>query len=132
MAADAAHVLVIDDAGELRALFRDVLEDAGHRVSVVTRAPAVEEIARVAPDLILLDLVLGDDEEAAWRLAQELRRHERLVAVPLVVCSAATQVLQRLEAPLRALGAEIVPKPFELDDLLRAVEGGLRRGGAPT
>ena len=132
MAADAAHVLVIDAAGDLRALFRDVLEDAGHRVSVVTRAPSVEEIARLGPDLILLDLVLGGDEEAAWRLAQELRRHERLAAVPLVVCSAATHVLRRLEAPLRALGAEVVPKPFELDDLLRAVERGLRQGGATT
>lgn len=132
MAADAAHVLVIDDAGELRALFRDVLEDAGHRVSILTHAPTVEEIAELGPDLILLDLLLGGDEEEAWRLAQDLRRHERLAAVPLVVCSAASQILQRLEEPLRALGAEIVPKPFELDDLLRAVERGLERSGTPT
>ena len=132
MATDVAHVLVIDDAGELRALFRDVLEDAGYRVSIVTHAPTVEEIAGFAPDLILLDLLLGGDEEEAWRLARQLRHHERLMAVPLVVSSAASQVLQRLEAPLRALGAEIVPKPFELDDLLRAVARGLGRGGTAT
>lgn len=124
--ADAAHVLVIDDAEELRTLFRDILEDTGCRVSLTADAPTVDEIARLAPDLIVLDLLLGDDEEAAWRLVQALRRDPRLAATPLLICSAATHLLRRLEGPLGDLGAEVVPKPFDLDDFLRTVERGLR------
>ena len=127
-AAAAGHILVIEDAAELRTLFRDVLEEEGYRVTLRAEAPDVEEVARLRPDLIVLDLLLGDDEEAAWELARRLEGDPRLAAVPIVVCSAATHLLRRLEAPLRDLGAEIVPKPFGLDDFLGAVERGLRRG----
>lgn len=119
--APAKHVLVIDDAEELRTLFRDILTEEGCRVSLAAAAPNVGEIAALAPDLIVLDLLLGTDEDAAWRLLQQLRRDERLAAVPVIVCSAATQMLARRKASLGALAAEVVPKPFDLDDLLGAV-----------
>ena len=132
MAGTTAHVLVVDDAPELRALFRDVLEGEGYRVSLVAEAPNVEAIARLRPDLLVLDLLLGDDEDAAWELVQRLRRDPRLAAVPVLVCSAATRLLQRLAPDLRDLGAEIVPKPFDLEDFLRAVQRCVARGPGGT
>jgi CheY-like chemotaxis protein len=131
MATAAAHVLVVDDAPELRALFRDALEAEGYRVSLAAEALDVEAIARLRPDAILLDLLLGEDEEAAWRLAQRVRHDPRLSAVPILVCSAASRLLQRLEPELRALGAVFVPKPFELDDLYAAVEQAVRATDRP-
>jgi CheY-like chemotaxis protein len=118
----AGHVLVVDDASELRAVFRDILEDAGYRVSLVAAAPCAAAVARLRPDAILLDLLLGTDETAAWELVQALRRSPETCTVPVVVCSAATLLLQELEPGLRALGATFVPKPFALDDLLDAID----------
>ena len=119
--ATAAHVLVVDDAPELRALFRDVLEGEGFRVSLAAAAPDLATIVGLGPDLLILDLLLGDDEDAAWELLRRLRGDPRLAAVPVLVCSAATRLLRRLEPELRSLGAELVPKPFDLDDFLGAV-----------
>ena len=128
MATAMPHVLVVDDAPELRALFRDALEGEGYRVSLAAAAPDPNEVARLAPDLVLLDLLLGDDEGVAWELVQRLREDSRLATVPVLVCSAATRLLQRLEPGLRNLGAAVVPKPFDLDDFLRVVERCVRQG----
>ena len=125
------HVLVVDDAPELRTVFRDALEDVGYRVSLAAEALDVETIVRLQPDAILLDLLLGEDEEAAWRLAQQLHADRRLRAVPIIVCSAATHLLQRLEPELRALGAAFLPKPFDLAELYAVVDQAVRRGDRP-
>ena len=130
--ATAAHVLVVDDAPELQTLFRDILEGEGYRVSLAPAAPNVDELADLRPDLLVLDLLLGDDEDAAWRLLRGLREDPQLATVPVLVCSAATRLLQQLEPELLNLGAEIVPKPFDLEDLLRAVERCVRRGSPDT
>lgn len=126
------HVLVIDDADELRRLFRDILEDEGCRVSLAEAPPSLDELAHLGPDLILLDLLLGSDEEAAWGFLEALRRDPRLATVPVLVCSAATQVLEQRQAALAALHAEVIRKPFELDDLLRAVARCLHPASAPV
>ena len=125
------HVLVVDDAPELRTIFRDALEDVGYRVSLAAEAPDVETIARLQPDAVLLDLLLGEDEEAARRLAQQIHADARLCAVPIIVCSAATHLLQRLEPELRALGAAFLPKPFDLEELYAVVDQAVRRGDRP-
>ena len=138
MATTGPHVLVIDDATELRQLFRDALEGEGYRVSLAAAPPALDEIARLRPDLVLLDLLLGEDEGVAWRLVQGLRRDPRLAAVPILVCSAATHLLRRLELELRGLGVVVVTKPFDLDDFLATVDrcagggcGEIRHGAEP-
>ena len=127
----AGHVLVVDDAPELRTVFRDALEDAGYRVSLAAEAPDVETIARLEPDAVLLDLLLGEDEEAARCLAQGLHGDPRLSAVPIIVCSAATHLLQRLESELRGLGVAFLPKPFDLEELYAVVAEAVRRGNRP-
>ena len=138
MATTAPHVLVIDDAPELRQLFRDALEGEGYRVSLAAAPPTLDQIARLGPDLVLLDLLLGEDEGVAWRLVQGLRGDPRLAAVPVLVCSAATHLLRRLELELRGLGVEVVTKPFDLDDFLAIVDrcaggrSGETRHGAET
>lgn len=131
--ASAAHVLVVDDAPELRTLFRDALGDEGYRVTLAAAAPSLAEVRALRPDAVVLDLLLGQDEGDAWALLRGLRADPELRAVPVLVCSAATHLLRRLEPELRDLGAEVVPKPFDLGDFLAALDRCVRRGGdGPT
>ena len=123
----AGHVLVVDDAPELRTVFRDALEDADYRVTLAAEAPDLETIAQLQPDAILLDLLLAEDEDAARRLAQQVHADPRLCAVPIIVCSAATHLLQRLQPELQALGAAFLPKPFDLEELYAVVDEVVRR-----
>ena len=126
--ATAARVLVVDDAPELRALFRDALGDEGYRVTLAAAAPGLAQVRAMRPDAIVLDLLLGADEDAAWGFLRDLRADPELCAVPVVVCSAATRLLDRLAPALRDHGAVVVPKPFELDDFLAAVARAVGRG----
>lgn len=127
MATERAHVLVVDDAPELRALFRDLLESEGYRVTVQAAAPPIDAVAALAPDALLLDLLLGEDEGAAWELVEAMRVDPRLCAVPVVVCSAATDLLRRLRPRFADLGVAALAKPFELDDFSAVIADAVGR-----
>jgi len=56
-----SHILVVDDEPDIRDLVREILEDEGYRVSVAENGEAARSaFARGAPDLVLLDIQLGD------------------------------------------------------------------------
>lgn len=121
MTAEREHVLVVDDAAELRALFQAVLESESYRVTLRAAPPDVEDVAALAPDAVLLDLLLDGDDGAAWNLLVAMREDPRLRTVPVIVCSAATELLGRIAPGLGELGAAVLPKPFELDAFSAAV-----------
>ncbi len=118
----ATHVLVIDDDESLRDLFRDILEGEGYRVTLATSALDPAEIARLDPDLMVLDLLLGTDALPSWELVRAIRLDDRVITLPIVLCSAATEHLARLQEEIAAMGVEVIPKPFELDEFILAVK----------
>jgi CheY-like chemotaxis protein len=59
-------VVVVDDEDDPRALFRDVLELAGARVTVASSArAALEAIEREMPDVLVSDIMMPD-EDGYW------------------------------------------------------------------
>ena len=53
------RILIVEDNDALRDLWCDALDRRGYAViGVGDGAPALDEIARVPPDLILLDLIM--------------------------------------------------------------------------
>lgn len=109
------HVVVVDDAEEVRTLFSAILAESGCRATLLAAAPSPDELARLAPHAVVLDLLLGTDEEAAWRLVEAMRADPRLRPVPVIVCSAATPLLRGLAGRFAAMGVATLPKPFDLD-----------------
>ena len=132
MALGGVHVVVVDDAEELRTLFAAILGDAGCQASVLAAAPTVAEMAELAPDAVVLDLLLGADEETAWGLVEAMRADPRLHGVPVLACSAATALLDRLRGRFAGMGVVAVPKPFDLDDFLGALSRALADRGRPV
>jgi CheY-like chemotaxis protein len=55
-------------------------------------------------------------------LLQKLKMDRATAKIPVVVCTAALQLARELEGHLKEKGVALVLKPFDIDDLLRAVE----------
>jgi CheY-like chemotaxis protein len=122
-----AHVLVADDAPEIRALLREVLEEeGGYRVTLFDAPPEPAEVARLAPDLVVLDHRFGG-QGAGAPLRERLGRDPATAAVPVLLCTADHDIGRRLAAA----GAPVVLRPFDLDEFLAAVERALRRPPGP-
>jgi CheY-like chemotaxis protein len=115
------HVLVVNDTEEIIELFREIIEGMGHRVTATTYAPEdLEEIKKVGPDLVILDLIMGG-EKLGWQLAQKMRMSRETEAIPIVICTAATEDVREQEGWLAANAIKVVLKPFSIDDLELAV-----------
>src|SRR5829696_1234300 len=113
------HVLVIDDDEVLCAVLREVFADDGLRATACVAPPAdLDEVQRLAPDLILLDLVYGG-ERSGHAFLERLKADPATRGIPVVVCSAAVTDDDR--AQLTGWECAALPKPFELDDLLATI-----------
>ena len=116
------RVLVVDDAGFVRTMIRDILERAGLDVvgEAANGADAVDRCRELKPDLVILDIIMPelDGLEAASRIKKELPD------VRIVFCSALGSKQTVLNA-IRAGGADFVVKPFSSDRLVDAVKKSL-------
>jgi len=128
----AATILVIEDDLATGRLLSKILIAAGFDVVLAeTGAEARARLDKLAPDLILLDLILPDID--GLLLAVTLKQ---LTQAPIVVCSGrGGQVDQVLAARLGAVAYLV--KPFNVDDLEGAIQGALgaargRRERPPT
>ncbi len=112
------HVLVMDDAEEIRGLLRDALEDEGYRVSASPTVIDLDGVKRLAPDLILLDLVFAG-EQRGLPFLRRLRGDRSVAGMSVIVRSAAVGAIRRLGPGDGGEGVGLVLKPFDLDELLR-------------
>ena len=112
------RVLVVDDEPIVLSLVCSVLEEAGYEVAGASYPTAALGLfADAHPDVVLIDLMLPemDGLELAGRL-----QLQGGADIPLVAMSASTSVPQR--AADSGLFREFLSKPFDLDDLVSAVE----------
>ncbi len=125
------HILVVNDTQEILDLFRDILEEEGFRVSLYSYAiNDLAEIKRIAPDLIILDFIIGG-EDTGWQLLQKLKMDRQTMTIPVVVCTAAVRLVQDLEGHLRAKNVCVILKPFDIDDLITQVNASLKNLAVP-
>lgn len=120
-----AHVLVVEDDGEMRLLVARLLHEAGFRVSVARDGREMWEAMESpagAPDLVLLDVMLPG--ASGLDLLRRLR--ERGNRVPVLMLTARGEEMDRVLG--LELGADdYVPKPFAPRELVARVRALLRR-----
>lgn len=122
----ARHILVVDDDAALLEMYQLVLEDEGYQVSLSnTTFENVADVEQLHPDLMVLDVkVRAQDDGLA--LLQQLRSYPPTSSLPVLLCTAARakSVRERVEV-LRLQGVPVVYKPFQIDELLRAIADAL-------
>jgi DNA-binding response OmpR family regulator len=117
------RIAVVDDDASTRQMLDDLLAEEGFAVA---RWSGVDDpvafVQAATPDLVILDLHLGGDFQA-WDVIDALCGDGSAAKVPVIVCSADGITLKRDTPAFRDRGCVIVEKPFDLDDLLRAIHG---------
>lgn len=113
------RVLVIDDDLPLRGMLAAALRQHGFQVLLAgDGAEGQRALIIYHPDIVLLDLAMPDVN--GWDFLQRLRETGHLGNIPIVVVSAHVHV--EPEALLQMGVAAILPKPFNLPDLIDVVE----------
>jgi DNA-binding response OmpR family regulator len=119
------RILVVEDDEALAVALRMGLERVGYHVTVAGDGSQFPElIARVHPDLALLDVSLPDGPNG-FELARELRA---CCDASIVFVTASDSLEDRL-AGFEAGADDYLPKPFALAELLARVAAVLRRAG---
>jgi CheY-like chemotaxis protein len=114
-------VALIEDDAATAAVIQELLETAGYRwVAAHSLPTALAMLEREQPDLLILDLVLHG-VPIGWWLLDQLGRDPRTAAIRVIVCSADTGALRAHEDVLRQRGVQILPKPFDIDELEQLV-----------
>lgn len=131
MSAHKPRVLVIDDEPQIHRFLGPALEASGYEhVRADTAAEGLREMARKAPDAVVLDLGLPDlDGKAALTKARAFYKG------PIIILSARDRETEKIDA--LDLGADdYVEKPFGIGEFLARLRAALRHrlqaDGGPT
>lgn len=123
----APTIMVIDHEPVLRALFNEILTEAGYQVDLYPYgSPARAELQRARPALIVLDYRPGD-EPVVERLLRT-RPQGPAGPIPVLLCSTEAAALAADPRWSQPCAIAICPKPFNLDDLLGIVATQLAQG----
>jgi CheY-like chemotaxis protein len=121
------RILVVNDSQELLELFRTLLTEEGYEVIVYSSAiEDLKEIEQIKPDLILLDIMLGNREASGWQMLEKLKLFPATASIPVILCTAALDRRRQQQGYLTSQGVLVILKPFNLDDLLACIEKALR------
>ncbi len=119
-----AHILVINDMPQILELFQELLGDEGYRVSTdrftVETDRLLASVKAACPDLLILDFLIGDEQQG-WQFLQMLRMDRETRSMPVIVCTAAVQLVRELQPHLDEMGVAVVLKPFDIERLLAVV-----------
>ncbi|MCG8687024.1 MAG: response regulator, partial [Desulfobacterales bacterium] len=119
------NILFVDDEIYLAEVGKEMLEDYGYEVDITTDSLIAFDLFKRAPlryDLLITDYTMpgmtGDQlMEAVRRIRPEL---------PVIVCTGITLPTDVME---RISTATLLMKPFDMDDILRTVQGLLEDTG---
>ena len=122
----AKHILVVNDTQDILEIFRMILESEGYKVTLSSfPLQKAADIEQLAPDLIILDVVFGE-EKMGWQMLQVLKMQPTTASIPVIICTASEKAVREMEGYLVSKNVLVLYKPFELDDLLTAVTQALQ------
>jgi CheY-like chemotaxis protein len=117
----SARILVMDDKQEILELFRIILEEEGYEAIISeTVIEDVLDIERMAPDAIILDLIM-DRTQGGWNLLQAMKSYQPTASIPLVICTASATEIRAHEADICEYNIKVILKPFAVEEFLQAV-----------
>jgi CheY-like chemotaxis protein len=113
---------VVDDDPDILEALSEILESEGFGIRQARNGlEALELVAKLQPNLILLDLMMPVMD--GWEFAERMRGRSDWAQIPVIVLSADRNIGTKARE-LGALG--YLAKPFELNELLTMVQASLQ------
>jgi len=118
-----ARILLVDDSEITRAMIAEFLQMSGHQIAgeAGTMAQALAAYEANKPDLVTLDLSMGEDD--GFTVLRALREADPKARVLIVSANTQADVYDEL---LKEGAVGFIVKPFTLADISVAVAKGLK------
>jgi two-component system response regulator AtoC len=118
----SAHVLVVDDEPLIRQSLRAALAQDGFNTEAAgSSAEAWERFRQERPDVVLLDLVLGDAD--GFDLLRRMRKEAPETKIVIIT---AHGTIEKAVAAIKQGAYDFIKKPFELEEITAAVRNAAR------
>jgi DNA-binding response OmpR family regulator len=113
------RILIFDDDRDILDILSYILADSGYSVYGLDHGHNFfQEVKDFHPDLILMDVMLGDMDGRV--ICRHLKQANTTQHVPVILISASHDLSQSLKQ--EGAPNDFIAKPFDLDFLLRKVE----------
>jgi two-component system OmpR family response regulator len=121
----ARHIAIVEDEATIRHNYEDALRRYGYQVSGYgDKHSALAALKRRLPDLVIIDVGLGDDIEGGFELCRELRSMSR--SLPLIFLTARDSDLDVISG-LRLGADDYLTKDISLQHLIARIVALFRR-----
>ena len=119
------HIAIVEDEASIRRNYEDALRRYGYHVSgFAARADALAAFQRRLPDLVIIDVGLGDEPEGGFELCRELRSLSK--GLPIIFLTARDSDLDVISG-LRLGADDYLTKDISLQHLIARVVALFRR-----
>jgi CheY-like chemotaxis protein len=114
-----ADIVIVEDESIVALDIKDKLEHLGHNVLAIVSSgkDAIEEVVKIKPDLVLMDIVLKGEIDGV----ETARRIRELFDIPIIYLTAHSDEQTLKRARITGPFGYII-KPFTDEDLQKAIE----------
>lgn len=117
------RILAVDDNKDILEILRYILEESGYEVDTLSDGHYFfDKIHEHTPDLILLDVMLGDMD--GRELCKNVKDTEETHDIPVIMISASHNIASINQT---CMPNAFLPKPFDVKALLKTVSQELNR-----
>ncbi|MFQ5610948.1 MAG: response regulator [Anaerolineae bacterium] len=110
-----SNILIVDDEPAGRKTLESLLIDPGYQLTLASSGPeALAKATRVAPDVILLDVVMPDMD--GFEVCRQVRADPTLAEVPVILVTALEDRESRMQG-IRVGADDFISKPFDRMEL---------------
>ena len=116
----AFNILIVDDELDIRELVSGILEDNDYETtSVGSYIDALEAVSKKRPNLVILDVWLGESDRDGIRLLEIIKKDYR--HIPVIMMSGHSTIDIAVSA-IKKGAYDFIEKPFDSNRLLTSVE----------
>lgn len=113
------RILAVDDNQDILDVLRYILEDSGYEVDTLSDGHNLfQKIKNTHPDLILLDIMLGDMDGRT--LCKNVKESSETHNIPVILVSASHNVSDSLNQ--KGAPNDFIAKPFDMNVLLNSIK----------
>ena len=116
------HIFAVNGASDFLDVVRSLFESESYNVTTTNYVPKTfDQILALEPALLIIDLEIRI--QAGWDLLEQLHADAVTQGIPVIIVSTNPNLLEAVQANFARYGGQrFIGKPFDINDLLDAVE----------